>query len=99
MLPVAIAYVMHKTRFVFPIIGGRKVEHLLRNIEALELSLTSEHLKYLDSVLPFDAGFPQTFFGDGTEWDMLTYASGHREKWPLAQPLTGRKLQVASEQE
>ncbi|KAJ2925931.1 hypothetical protein H1R20_g11156, partial [Candolleomyces eurysporus] len=95
---VAIAYVMHKTRFVFPIIGGRKVEHLLSNIEALELSLTSEHLKYLDSILPFDIGFPQTFFGDGTGVDLITYANGHRDKWPLAQPLTGRKLQASGEQ-
>ena len=27
---VAIAYVMHKAPFVFPVIGGRKVEHLLQ---------------------------------------------------------------------
>ena len=35
---VAIAYVMHKTAYVFPIIGGRKVEHLLANLEALDIS-------------------------------------------------------------
>ncbi|KAF9012106.1 Aldo/keto reductase [Hymenopellis radicata] len=36
---VAIAYVMHKTTNVFPIIGGRKVEHLKDNMEALDISL------------------------------------------------------------
>ncbi|KAK0492975.1 hypothetical protein EDD18DRAFT_1357358 [Armillaria luteobubalina] len=29
---IAIAYVMHRTPYVFPIIGGRKVEHLKANI-------------------------------------------------------------------
>ncbi|KAF8895210.1 Aldo keto reductase [Infundibulicybe gibba] len=41
---VAIAYVMQKVPYVFPIIGGRKVEHLLSNIEALEIALTDEHI-------------------------------------------------------
>ncbi|KAF8814288.1 Aldo/keto reductase [Phlegmacium glaucopus] len=36
---VAIAYLMQKTPYVFPIIGGRKVEHLLANLEALEIFL------------------------------------------------------------
>lgn len=30
---VALAYVMQKTPYVFPVIGGRKVEHLKANIE------------------------------------------------------------------
>ena len=49
---------MQKTPYVFPIIGGRKVEHLMANIEALEISLTDEQIKYLESVVPFDPGFP-----------------------------------------
>ncbi|OCB85917.1 arylalcohol dehydrogenase [Sanghuangporus baumii] len=36
---VAIAYVMQKTPYTFPIIGGRKVEHLMANIDALKISL------------------------------------------------------------
>lgn len=55
---VAIAYVMHKTPYVFPIIGGRKVEHLMANIEALNISLTEEQMKSLEDALPFDPGFP-----------------------------------------
>jgi hypothetical protein len=46
---------------VFPIIGGRKVENLLENIEALDIALTDEHLKFLDSVAPWDLGFPHNF--------------------------------------
>lgn len=34
---VALAYVMQKTPYVFPIIGGRKTEHLLANIEVRRL--------------------------------------------------------------
>ena len=57
---VAIAYVMQKTPYVFPILGGRKVEQLEANLEALEIVLTPEHIKYLESILPFDPGFPAT---------------------------------------
>ena len=55
---VAIAYVMQKTPYVFPIVGGRKVEHLMANIEALKISLSDEQIKYLESILPLDLGFP-----------------------------------------
>jgi aryl-alcohol dehydrogenase-like predicted oxidoreductase len=57
---VAIAYVMQKTTHVFPIVGGRKIEHLKANIEALSISLSPEQIKYLESVVPFDPGFPHT---------------------------------------
>ena len=55
---VAIAYVMHKATYVFPIIGGRKVEHLLANLEALDISLSDEQIKFLEAVEPFELGFP-----------------------------------------
>lgn len=55
---VAIAYVMQKTTHVFPIVGGRKVEHLEANIEALSIELSDEQMEYLESILPFDVGFP-----------------------------------------
>jgi aryl-alcohol dehydrogenase-like predicted oxidoreductase len=59
--PVAIAYLMHKTPFVFPIIGGRKVSHLKSNIKALEISLTPEHISALEDISPFEPGFPNNF--------------------------------------
>ena len=58
---VAIAYVMQKTPYVFPIVGGRKVEQLEGNIEALNVTLSEEQIKYLESSVPFDPGFPHTF--------------------------------------
>ncbi|KAF8529587.1 hypothetical protein BU17DRAFT_60375 [Hysterangium stoloniferum] len=38
---VAFEYVINKAPYVFPIISGRKIEHLQANIEALDLTLTS----------------------------------------------------------
>ena len=66
---VAIAYLMQKTPYVFPIIGGRKVEHLIANLEALNITLTTEQIKYLEGVVPFELGFPHSItvrlFSDG----------------------------------
>lgn len=59
---VAIAYLMQKTPYVFPVVGGRKVEHLLANIEALEIALTAEQMAYLEGVRVFDKGFPMNRF-------------------------------------
>lgn len=59
---VAIAYIMQKTPYVFPIIGGRKVEHLYANIEALKITLSDDQIKYLESIIPFDLGFPHNIF-------------------------------------
>jgi aryl-alcohol dehydrogenase-like predicted oxidoreductase len=58
---VALAYVMHKAPHVFPIVGGRKVEQLLGNIEALRISLSPEQIAFLESTIDFDIGFPLNF--------------------------------------
>jgi len=60
---VAIAYVMHKARYCYPIIGGRKVEHLLDNAKALEIELSEEQLKFLEEVNPAHVPFPWNFIG------------------------------------
>lgn len=61
---VALAYVMAKAPYVFPIVGGRKVEHLKDNIKGLDIRLTKEQIKYLESVKKFDLGFPGNLFGE-----------------------------------
>ena len=58
---VALAYVMHKTPYVFPICGGRKIDHLKGNIEALSLKLTDEEIEEIEDATPFDVGFPLNF--------------------------------------
>lgn len=55
---VALAYVMHKAPYVFPIVGGRKVEHLKGNIKALGLELTEQEIDKIDAASAFDIGFP-----------------------------------------
>jgi diketogulonate reductase-like aldo/keto reductase len=57
---VAIAYLLHKTPYVFPIVGGRKVEHLKQNIQALDITLSPEQIRRIDDAKPFDFGFPYT---------------------------------------
>ncbi|KAF8815569.1 arylalcohol dehydrogenase [Phlegmacium glaucopus] len=88
---VAIAYLMQKAPYVFPIIGGRKVEHLLANLEGLDISLSDEQIKYLESILPFDVGFPSSIIGDGTEYNFLLKASGNLDKQPPLQPIRPTK--------
>ncbi|QHS71465.1 aldo/keto reductase [Saccharomyces paradoxus] len=58
---IAIAYVRSKAKNVFPLVGERKIEHLKQNIEALSIKLTPEQIEYLESIVPFDTGFPNTF--------------------------------------
>ncbi|PQE06488.1 Norsolorinic acid reductase protein [Rutstroemia sp. NJR-2017a WRK4] len=55
---IALAYVMHKTPYVFPIIGQRKVEHLKANIDALSVELSEEEIDEIEGAAPFDIGFP-----------------------------------------
>jgi len=53
---------------VFPVVGGRKVEQLLDNIKALEISLSEEQIKYLDEQAPFNPCFPYDLLGSDPRW-------------------------------
>jgi hypothetical protein len=62
---------MHKAPYVFPIVGGRKVEHLKANIAALGVELSEEDIEEIETGYRFDPGFPHTFlsgtlFGENT---------------------------------
>ncbi|ORY14950.1 norsolorinic acid reductase [Clohesyomyces aquaticus] len=59
---VALAYVMHKAPYTFPILGGRKLEHLKSNIAALSLKLSPEEMNEIDGAYGFEIGFPHNFF-------------------------------------
>lgn len=69
---VALAYVMHKAPYVYPICGGRKIEHLKGNIDALALELSVEDIKEIEDAVPFDHGFPTALIGQwaGENWLM-----------------------------
>lgn len=64
---VAMAYVMHKAPYVFPIVGGRTTEHLRGNIEALTLELSDGDIKEIEAAQPFDHGFPTSFIYGGRQ--------------------------------
>ncbi|KAL2865379.1 NADP-dependent oxidoreductase domain-containing protein [Aspergillus lucknowensis] len=81
---IALAYVMQKARNVFPIVGGRKVEHLHDNIRALSLHLTDEQMALIESIKEFDLGFPLNFIGDDPR------ETGGRP--PLMEALAGAKI-------
>lgn len=99
---VALAYVMQKTPYVFPIVGGRKIEHLKGNIEALSLELTTQEIEEIENAVPFDVGFPSTMlfemFGQQkykthmSTGDMpLVKAAGHIIDVPKQQPIKPHK--------
>ncbi|OAA32438.1 norsolorinic acid reductase [Moelleriella libera RCEF 2490] len=64
---IALAYVMHKTPYVFPVVGGRRIEHLKGNIEALTIELSPEDVEEIESAVPFDLGFPHNFLWGGNQ--------------------------------
>ncbi|KAI9440917.1 NADP-dependent oxidoreductase domain-containing protein [Lactarius indigo] len=90
---IAIAYHLQKLPYVFPIIGGRKVEQLKDNIAALDISLTAEQIKRIEGATPFDPGFPHSMFGDGTFENFLARSAGHYDRVPFSQAITPTKQQ------
>lgn len=68
---VALAYVLHKAPYVFPICGGRSVKHLEDNIKALGLALTREEIVEIDDSVPFDRGFPYTMLAPDVTHDEI----------------------------
>ncbi|KIJ54217.1 hypothetical protein M422DRAFT_25161 [Sphaerobolus stellatus SS14] len=78
---VALAYVLHKTPYVYPIMGVSNVEQLEANLEALDIVLTHEHIKAMESVLPFEPGFPHDIIGNGTVDPAMITAAGNTDRW------------------
>ncbi|KAH9004844.1 NADP-dependent oxidoreductase domain-containing protein [Lactarius deliciosus] len=74
---VAIAYHLHKLPYVFPIIGGRKVEHLKENIAG--------HFP--------DRRADQAHRGDDTTDNYVAQCTAHCDHVPLQQPITPAKQQ------
>ncbi|KAK5189243.1 hypothetical protein LTR92_010808 [Exophiala xenobiotica] len=58
---VALAYVMHKEPYVYPIVGGGKISHIKGSIEGISTSLSAEEMDQIDKAYDFDPGFPYTF--------------------------------------
>ena len=58
---VALAWLRHRPVPVIPIIGARKISQLDDNLKSLELKLSSEQLRRLDTASAISLGFPHDF--------------------------------------
>jgi len=90
---IAIAYHLQKLPYVFPLIGGRKVDQLHENIAALDITLTAEHIKRIEDATPFDPGFPHSMIGNGTSDNYFAQSAGHYDRVPVTQSITPTKQQ------
>ncbi len=89
---------MHKTPNVFPIVGGRKLEHLKGNIEALSIKLSPEDIEEIDDAYPFEYGFPNDFLFMGQKVPslkgsdvFLTQMSAHIDVTERPKPIEPRQ--------
>ena len=74
---IALAYVMAKQPYVFPIVGVRKIEHLHDNIAGLILHLNKEEIKEIDESYDFELGFPYDFIAQHPTQNGLLQLVGH----------------------
>ncbi|KAJ5952908.1 Aryl-alcohol dehydrogenase (AAD) [Penicillium vulpinum] len=79
---IALAYVLCKAPNVFPLVGGRKIEHLHDNIQALSIRLTDKQIEFLEAATTLDIGFPGNFIGgdpstNGGKVAMIMGTAGH----------------------
>ncbi|KAG9247939.1 NADP-dependent oxidoreductase domain-containing protein [Calycina marina] len=88
---VALAYVMQKVPYVFPIVGGRKVDHIKGNIEALSLELTKEEVAEIEGATPFDIGFPLNLITKSAQDSFLNKYAGHIKYVEVSKPIPPHK--------
>ncbi|KIN03200.1 hypothetical protein OIDMADRAFT_160769 [Oidiodendron maius Zn] len=89
---IALASVIHKTPYVFPIVGGRKIEHLEGNIAALSLGLSQEEIEEIEGAVPFDIGYPMNFLGRNEHESLLNKIGGHYEYVGHLKPIPPHKM-------
>ncbi|KAH9826616.1 Norsolorinic acid reductase, partial [Teratosphaeria destructans] len=80
--------------YVVPVVGGRSVDQLQANIDALAVRLSRDDLDAIDAAEPFDVGFPLNFlFGryyrhDATAQDMpMVVTNAYLETVPNQTPI------------
>ncbi|KFY28216.1 hypothetical protein V493_03048 [Pseudogymnoascus sp. VKM F-4281 (FW-2241)] len=76
---VALAYLLVKAPYVFPIIGCRTLAHLEGNIAALDVELIEEDVKEIDAAKVFEIGYPGSVFGNDLESQWLPGMAGKFE--------------------
>lgn len=84
---VAIAYHLLKTPYVFPIIGGRRVEQLRENLQALDISLTPEQINRIESTKPFEPDFAHRIFINSLADPWTVTSAAHMDRVPHQQAI------------
>ena len=74
---IALAYVMHAAPDVYPIVGGRNVNHLKGNIEALKIRLSDEEYAHIQEASGWQPKFPNSFLFGGTRYDPNAVNASH----------------------
>lgn len=62
---------MHRCANVFPIVGGRKAEHLKGTIDALGIKLTPKDVEEIELATSFDVSFPLNLLFEGQKTPSL----------------------------
>jgi len=65
---VAIAWTRARSGAVHPILGARRLDQLLDNLGALDLTLPPAAVDRLDAATGFQVGFPTDFIADTSPW-------------------------------
>jgi len=65
---VAIAWTRTRSAAIHPIIGARRLDQLLDNLGALNVSLPADAITQLESATEIDLGFPTAFIAETTPW-------------------------------
>ncbi|KAL3458195.1 putative sterigmatocystin biosynthesis dehydrogenase stcV [Aspergillus heterothallicus] len=98
---IALAYLLHKAPYVFPVIGCRTVEQLEGNLESLAVELSEGEVHEIEDAVEFDVGFPMAFLfefpGQKYRSDMTTRhiwqvtATSRLETVPNPRPIEPRQ--------
>ncbi|KAF3022392.1 hypothetical protein E8E14_003191 [Neopestalotiopsis sp. 37M] len=78
---VALAYVMQKEPYVFPLVGTRTLQHLEDAVEGLKLSLDDSDLLEIEKAYTFEPGFPHNFLSGSLFGGDPVVPQGARDVW------------------
>jgi aryl-alcohol dehydrogenase-like predicted oxidoreductase len=65
---VAIAWTMHRSPSIIPILGARNVGQIRDNLGAIDVKLTPAQMTELEKATEFSLGFPHDFINDIAPW-------------------------------
>lgn len=78
---VALAYVMQKAPYVFPLVGTRTLKHLKDAVEGLKVNLSDDDIHQIDQAGPFDPRFPHTFLSGSLWGGKPSVPNGGKDVW------------------